>query len=154
VFNLDVTKVNQNVVHVGYTRMFEVYVPNVSSRFSDVCLQVFHLDVAYVFTHMKCFQVFFCKCFIRMFRVFKMFRTYVASVSSGCFKSRYSVTASVSDACFMCFIYLQTYVASVGSGCFKNRSGVVLPHLRLGISSSSRHRLDIRCPLPFSWMLA
>jgi hypothetical protein len=62
--------------------MFEVYVPNVSSRFSDVCLQVFHLDVAYVFTHIKCFQVFFAsvlyacfeclKCFVRMLQVFHL----------------------------------------------------------------------------------
>jgi hypothetical protein len=55
----------------------------------------------------------FFKCFIRMFRVFQLFRTYVASVSSGCFKSRSYVAASVSDACFMCIICLQIYVAKV-----------------------------------------
>jgi hypothetical protein len=92
--------------------------------FLDICCKRFDLDVAFVFTHMKCFQVFFCKCFIRMFRLFQLFRTYVASVLSGCFKSRSSVAASVSDACFMCFICLQTYVASVASECFKSRSGV------------------------------
>ena len=73
------------------------------------------------------FQVFsgiFCKCFICMFRVFQLFGTYVASVSSGYFKSRSGVAASVSDACFMCSICLQTYVASVASECFKSRSGV------------------------------
>jgi hypothetical protein len=58
-----------------------------------------------------------------------MFRTYVASVLSSvayvfqwlfmCF----GVFASVSDACFKCFIYLYTYVAHVSYGCFKNRSG-------------------------------
>ena len=32
------------------------------------------------------------------------------------------VFASISDACFKCFICLQTYVASVASGCFKSRS--------------------------------
>jgi hypothetical protein len=35
--------------------------------------------------------------------------------------------ASVLDACFDCFIYLQTYVASVVSRCFKRRSGVASP---------------------------
>jgi hypothetical protein len=67
VFHLDITKVDQNVARSDYTRMFQVYVSNVSSHFLDICLQVFHLDVAYVFTNMKCFQVFFFKCFIRMF---------------------------------------------------------------------------------------
>jgi hypothetical protein len=35
--------------------------------------------------------------------------------------------ASVLDACFDCFIYLQAYVASVVSGCFKRRSDVASP---------------------------
>jgi hypothetical protein len=35
----------------------------------------------------KSFQV-FCKCFRCMLQVFQLFQTYVASVSSGCFKSR------------------------------------------------------------------
>ena len=64
------------------------------------------------------------KCFIRVFRVFELFRTYVASVSFRCFKTRPGVAASVLYACSMCFIGLQTYVASVAFGCFKNRSGV------------------------------
>jgi hypothetical protein len=87
VFHLDVAKVDRKCCTCcsGYTYMFQVYVSNVSSRFSDVCLQVFHPDVAYVFTHMKCFQVCFasvlyaclsisavsyvcCKCCIRMFQ--------------------------------------------------------------------------------------
>jgi hypothetical protein len=51
----------------GYIRMFQVYVPNVLFCFLDICLQLFNLDVTYVFTHMKCFQVFFSKCFIYMF---------------------------------------------------------------------------------------
>jgi hypothetical protein len=76
--------------------------------------------------------------------------------SSGCFKSKFGVAASLSDACFMCFICLQTYVASVVSGRFKSRSGVcisvftfLLSHLRLRVSSSSsRCRLGIGSPLP------
>jgi hypothetical protein len=42
VFYIDVTKVNRDVAHVamGYTRMFQVYVLNVSSA-SDVCCKYF-----------------------------------------------------------------------------------------------------------------
>jgi hypothetical protein len=66
-------------------------------------LQVFYLDVAYVFQwSFKCFQVFW-----------QVFQTYVSSVSNTCFK---------------CFICLHTYVANVLSGCFKNRSGVAVGH--------------------------
>ena len=50
-FHLDVAKVDRNVAHIA--------VAIHASRFPDICLQVFHLDVAYIFTHMKCFQVFF-----------------------------------------------------------------------------------------------
>jgi hypothetical protein len=32
--------------------------------------------------------------------------------------------ASISDACFKCFICLQTYVANASSGCFKSILGV------------------------------
>jgi hypothetical protein len=78
----------------------------------------------HIFHPYEVFSCVFCKCFIRMFRVFQLFRMYVASVSSRCFKRRPGVTTSVSNACFMCFICLQTYVASVASGCFKSRLGV------------------------------
>ena len=54
-------------------------------------MQIFHLDVAYVWNG---FQVFS--------RVF----------------------ASVSDACFKCFICLQMLVANILSKCFKSRSGI------------------------------
>ena len=43
------------------------------------------------------------------------------------FKCFLGVFASVSDACFKCFIYLQTYVTSVASECFKSRLGVASP---------------------------
>jgi hypothetical protein len=78
----------------------------------------------HIFHPYEVFSCVFCKCFIRMFRVFQLFRTYVASVSSRCFKRRSGVAASVSNAYFMCFICLQTYVASVASGCFKSRLSV------------------------------
>jgi hypothetical protein len=89
----------------GYTRMIQVYVPNVSSV-SDVCCKFFIWNVAMqvfrVFSYVccKCFiwmfamatHMFsrffwcFCKCFKRMLQVFQLFWTYVASISSGCCK--------------------------------------------------------------------
>jgi hypothetical protein len=79
VFHLNVAKVDRNIAHVAVAT-FQVYVLNISSRFRDVCLQVFHLDVAYIFIHMKYFQVFLqmfhthvfgCfSCFVRMLQVF------------------------------------------------------------------------------------
>ena len=92
-FNLDVAKVDRNVAHVAMAtdvyfkcifRIFHLF-------FQTYVLQVFHLDVAYIFTSVSdvCSKCFSC------------FHTYFASVSSGCFKSRSSVAASVLDACFM-----------------------------------------------------
>ena len=40
------------------------------------------------------------------------------------FKCFSDVFASVSDACFKCFIYLLLYVVTVASGCLSSRSGV------------------------------
>jgi hypothetical protein len=85
VFHLYVIKVDWNVAYVAVDiHVFQVYFPNVSSRFPYVCLQVFYLDVSYVFTYMKCFQVFFCKCF----------HIHVSSVSV------------VSYVCCKCFIWM------------------------------------------------
>jgi hypothetical protein len=57
-----------------------------------------------------------------------MFHTYVANVLSGylriCCNGFQVFHASVSDACFKCFICLQTYVANVSSECFKSRSAI------------------------------
>jgi hypothetical protein len=62
-----------------------------------------------------------------------MFETYVVSVLSGCCicflmacQVFSGVVASVLDACFKCFIYLQTYVVNVLSEYFQNRSGVAV----------------------------
>jgi hypothetical protein len=52
------------------------------------------------------------------------------------FKFFLGIFASVSDACFKYFIYLQTYVASVASECFKSRSAECFKS-RSGISSPS-----------------
>ena len=80
--------------------MLHAFVLNVSSIFSDVCLQVclsecciyfthilhvFYLDVAYILQWL--FQVFlcvFCKCFRRMFQVFHL----------------------SSEACYKCLIWM------------------------------------------------
>ena len=73
------------------------------------------------------FHMYVANVFIWMLH---MFHTYVASVLSGCcvclqwFLSVLGIFASVSDACFKCFIYLQTYIASVLSRCFKTRLSV------------------------------
>jgi hypothetical protein len=75
--------------------MLQVYVPNVSSVFSDYVASVF-------------------------ISMLHMFRTYVASVLSGCcicfamvFYVFSGVFSNVLDACFKCFIYPQTYVANM-----------------------------------------
>jgi hypothetical protein len=85
--------------------MFQVYVPNVSSRFLGVCLQVFHLDVAYVFTHMKCFQVFFSSvshicfecfsCFTLMLQVFYLDISKIDLVLQLVFQMHVSCVSSV-----------------------------------------------------------
>jgi hypothetical protein len=106
VFRLDVAKVDRDVayvamaIHVCFKCMFQMF-----HLFFTCSLQVFHLDVVYV-SHVCCnyfiwmlhtfamvFKSFhaFCKCFscfVRMLQVFKLFRTNVASVSSGCLKIR------------------------------------------------------------------
>jgi hypothetical protein len=93
-------KVDRDVAHVAmaihicfkcmfqmFHMFFQTFVLNVSSR-CCICftcmLQVFYLDVVYV---CKSFQA-LCKCFIRMLQMFQLFRTYVATVSSRCFKNR------------------------------------------------------------------
>ena len=87
------------------TLMFQTFVPNVPSIFSDVCSNHVYLGVVYV-SHIC------CMCFI-------LDVAYVLQ-----WFSSVSCVLSVSDACFKRFICLHTYVASVVSGCFKSRSGV------------------------------
>jgi hypothetical protein len=72
----------RNVAHVAVA--IHVYFKCILQMFHlipNVCLQVFHLNVAYVFTDIKCFQVFFFKCFICMFRVFQLCRCSKPSTS-------------------------------------------------------------------------
>ena len=57
---------------------------------------------------LKCFR-----CFIHLFQVFHLD---VAYFGNG-FQVVLGVFANVSDACFICFIYLYLYVATVVSEC-------------------------------------
>ena len=78
--------------------------------FFGVCCKCVCLDVAYVFE--ICFISVLsgcCLCFCNGFNCFS------------------HVFASVSDACFKYFIWLQTYVASVACECFKSRSSIASP---------------------------
>jgi len=57
--------------------------------FSYVCCKCFYLDVAiFCNAYTRVFKVLlvFCKCFRRMLQVFQLFRTYIISVSSECYK--------------------------------------------------------------------
>jgi len=100
---------------------------NVSSVFSNVCYKCIYLDIAYVFIHMM--QAFYLDV-AYVYNIFKYF--------SGVF-------ASVSDACFKCFICFQTYVAIVAYGCFKTRSGVTFYYLTStsGVGSEGKRRWSL-----------
>jgi hypothetical protein len=90
----------------GYTRMLQGCVPNVSPVFSEACCKCVCFRCCVYFTYMlqvflsrcciclqwlfKCFQM-LCKCFRHVLQMFQLFQTYVASVSSGCCKSKSGV---------------------------------------------------------------
>jgi hypothetical protein len=102
VFCIDVAKVDQDiayvamVIHVSYKRLFQMF----HLFFSYACCKCY-LDVPYI-SHI-CLQVFLCCiCCAMTFQVFL------------------GVFASVLDACFNCFIFLQAHVAKVYYGCFKS----------------------------------
>ena len=106
------------VVHICCKLLFPMF-----HLFFRRMLQVFYLDVAYVCNGFKCFSCIF---------------------------------ASVSYACFKCFICLQIYIASVASGCFKSRSDVASPSLLfccLASVSLPRRRLGIHRSSPSFSML-
>jgi hypothetical protein len=95
----------------GCTRMLQASVPNVSSMFSDVCCKCVYPDVVYI-SHICC-KV-FC---LNVAYVLQWFHVFL------------DVFASVSYACFKCFIRLHTYIVNVASRCFKSRSDVASPSL-------------------------
>jgi hypothetical protein len=75
------------------SKMFHLFQSSVQQVFSGRNLQMFYLDVAYVFTHML--QVYVlnvspifdvcCKCFIWMLHMLKWLYIYVANVCFNCF---------------------------------------------------------------------
>ena len=67
----------------------------VFSSVSYVCLQVFHLDVAYVCNGFQNIFRHFRKCFRRLFQVFHLSFLYVTIVASECFKSRSGVAHGI-----------------------------------------------------------
>jgi hypothetical protein len=69
--------------------------------YTHFMLQVFHPDVAYVFTHMATHV--FSSCFKHMLQVFQLFRTYVTNVFFRCCKSRYDVAHVAVDP--ICKLY-------------------------------------------------
>jgi hypothetical protein len=87
------------------TRMLQVWISGCCTCFTHM-LQVFHLDVAYVFqVFFMCFRM-CCRCIFRMFQLFHM---YMASVSFGCFKNRSRVLCMLqcetltAIACYSCW---------------------------------------------------
>jgi hypothetical protein len=96
-------------IHVCFKCMFQMF------HLFQHMLQVFYLDVAYtcmlqtyVFKFFQVFVTYVGKCVIWMLHMFRMV-----------FKCFLGVFASVSNACFDCFICLILYVATITSGCFK-----------------------------------
>ena len=92
-------------------------------------LQVFYLNVAYVF---QVFFMCFCKCLKCMFEVFHLPSDicckcciWMLHIFAMTFQVFSDVFASVLDACFKCFICIKTYVANISFGCYKSRLGVV-----------------------------
>jgi hypothetical protein len=113
--------------------------------FSYVCLQVFYLDVAYVFASVTDVCSKFLAVFVRILQVFHLD------------VSKVDLMLQQVYACFECFICLHTYVASVASGGFKSRLDVAssfslfccLASVSLPPPASARHL----SPLPFFSML-
>jgi hypothetical protein len=109
----------------GYTRMFQVYVPNVSSGPDECCkclsgccksISRCCIYMHIVSMHFKCFKTFHtyaCKCFIWMLHMFAMIFNCSSGVFRKCFRHLFQV------------FHLSSFVyCNVVSGCFKNRSGV------------------------------
>jgi hypothetical protein len=108
-----------------YTRMFEVYVPNVSSSPDECCKCLsgccksisrccIYMHIASIY--FKCFKMFYtyaCKCFIWTLYMFAMIFNCFSGVFRKCFRHLFQV------------FHLSFFVyCNVTSGCFKNRLGV------------------------------
>jgi hypothetical protein len=73
----------------GCTRMLQASILNVSYVFSDVCYKCVYLDAAYIFTYMM--QVFYLDV-AYVYNGFKCFLCVFASVSDACFKCSFVFT--------------------------------------------------------------
>jgi hypothetical protein len=102
--------------------MSQTSVLNVSSFFPDVCCKCIYLDVAYVFTYML--QVFY----LNVVYVLQWFQVFLG------------VFASVSYACFKCFIVFRRMLQIVASVYFKTRSGIASPSSPSAISPRCQAR--------------
>jgi hypothetical protein len=90
-FCQDVAKIDLDVT---YTCMLQAYVSKILGALY-LCLQVFHLDVAYVYNCFKCFSDVFISVSGAYFKCFIYFFLYVATIASGCFKSRLGVAHGI-----------------------------------------------------------
>jgi len=104
-FHIIVAKVDLDVTYVaiaihacckGVLQMFHLFVFSEASckcvYFECcICCKCFYLDVAYICIGFSSVFRCFCKCFRCILQVFQLVRTHVASVSSGCCKSRSGV---------------------------------------------------------------
>jgi hypothetical protein len=97
--------------------MLQAYVFECFSCFKSI-FQVFHHDVAKIYLHLAQHV-----CLKRMFQVFQVFYTYVASVLSGCCIYCYGYTRMCSNVCFKCFIYFQSLCCKCFYWMFKSRYG-------------------------------
>ena len=102
VFYLDVAKVD---LYVAYTCMLQVYVSSISGVLY-VCCKYF-IWILHIFCNGYSATHVFSWCFRRILQVFQLFRTYVASISSRCCKSRYDVVhVAVGPTCRSCLLQL------------------------------------------------
>jgi hypothetical protein len=139
---VDVAKVDSDVAYIAMV--------------VHVCCKLLFLMFRLFFR--RCKYVYFgrCVCFMHVLQVFYLD---VAYVFCNGFLVFLGVLASVSDACFKCFICFQTYVVSIASKYFKSRSDVTSHSLPSAASSRCLLLLlpvpavDIRHPLPLFSML-
>jgi hypothetical protein len=94
VFHTDVVKVDRDVAHVVMVvhiccklmfSMFHLFFPtDIACVFTHMMMQVFYLDVAYVYNGFKCFSDVFANVLNTCFKCFICFQTNVAIIASGC----------------------------------------------------------------------
>jgi hypothetical protein len=141
--------------------MLQVFVPNVSFMFSDICYKCVYLDVAYVCNGFQALFRFFSSVSEPCFKCFICLQTYVVAIVSGCFKSRLCV-------CTCCnvtrLLQLLEGARGVGRGTdatwgrpgcrCRVGSGWMQTPCRAGVGAKCRHgHLNVRIS-PDVWALA